>query len=519
MADVQQRQRHAACALLVERTYEAGFALLTPKLAHDLCELAASSSFDGLCRSIRVVTRITRQSGSTGGLSALAAVAEGPRKSWTASVSATSQDGARRLAGHSRSPVDPQRSAGMSSSDRVSRRHVLHITGYDGRPPEATLAFFRRELETWARRFGASAAVTAEPDLTTPAPTWRVDFAGEGGGVSLVWTLLRWDDLVRQDRHRGFLVRTAVALATLTHVVRTGTLGRWRRASPLLARVFLAPYGVCALVPTVGLVAVAWAFALGASVALALFVGGLASGAIVLSLTRVSGERLFGLQPMPVPATIGRLGQLFDLWAFIRAHAEQPSPALAARIAGFADAIATARQGRTVDAEVPSDEVVLIGHSLGAVLALEALDRTSRVCEGSPLVLLTVGALHEALAHLPEGERVRELMRRVAARRDVVWIDVADDQDPLAFPKGDGPERLGVVRGPAGQPIFVDPNFGATLATETLRFSRLRIFRMHYRYLMASEGAGGWDVFALLGGVRHVPDELALAGLRLSNPP
>lgn len=397
----------------------------------------------------------------------------------------------------------------MSSSDRVRRRRVLHVTGYDARPPEATLAFFRRELETWNRRSGGRAALATQPDLTTPAPTWRVEFVAEGGSVALDWTLLRWDDLVRADRERGFLVRTAVALATLTHVVRNGTFARWRSASPLFARIFLAPYCVCALVPTIGAVAAAVALAFGASASVALGAGGLAAAAIVFAILRIPGEPLFGLKPLAESATIGRLAQLFDLWAFVRAHAAQASPALATRIEDFAAAISNARRG---GAEDPAHEIVLIGHSLGAVLVLEALDRTSPVFEGPPLVLLTVGALHEALAHLPEGGRVREAMRRVAARDDVVWIDVADDQDPLAFPKGDGPERLGVPRGPRGQPIFVDPDFGATLSARTLLHAQLRVFRMHYRYLTASESDDGWDVFALLGGERPVPEELALSG-------
>lgn len=400
----------------------------------------------------------------------------------------------------------------MSKTDRVRRRRVLHITGYDGRPPEATLAFFRREIETWAQRFGRRAAMAAETDAAAGAPRWHIAFDGPPGGVSVSWTLLRWDDLVRQDQERGFLARAGLALATLAHVIRTGTFGRWRRASPLLARIFLAPYLICALVPGLAVLASSGALAFGAGPGPAVAAGGLAVAGLVLAILLVPGEPLFALQPLRETATIGRLAQLFDLWAFACSHAAQASPALSMRLDRFSEAIMAARRDSRGE---PADEIVLIGHSLGAVLALEALDRTP--ASSPPLVLLTLGALHEALGSLPGGARIRAIMGRVAARDDVIWIDVADDQDPLSFPKGDGPERLGVARGPGGQPIFVDPDFGRTLSAETLRRSKLRVFRMHYRYLTANEDPDGWDIYGLLGGTRPVAEMIGGAVPRRSD--
>jgi len=89
-------------------------------------------------------------------------------------------------------------------------------------------------------------------------------------------------------------------------------------------------------------------------------------------------------------------------------------------------------------ADSDADEIVVVGHSTGAVLALatvaRVLERNLRLDGSGPhLVLLTLGSVMPGLALDRAAVRMRQIVKRVAMTPDLVWIDCQSRKDVMNF--------------------------------------------------------------------------------------
>ena len=85
-----------------------------------------------------------------------------------------------------------------------------------------------------------------------------------------------------------------------------------------------------------------------------------------------------------------------------------------------------------------ADEVVIIGHSGGALLAqcmvARALELDPDLGLGGPrIVLLTIGSITPAVAFHPRALKIREIIRRLAMEPSIIWIECQSRKDALNF--------------------------------------------------------------------------------------
>lgn len=375
----------------------------------------------------------------------------------------------------------------------VRRRRVLYLPGYDPIPPRRYRELYRRE--------GIAQADISGYALTT---AMRSDDTGFGWAVSGRFNdrvteaeieVLVWSDVVAASMGASIPATYAQMLRTVWAYVASGAL--WRlmrlRRGPVLAALYpVAMLTAQALIALAAAAVLVWALALVVPLALALVAGAALVWAVLVAFRRMDG-RLYAYYLMHDFAFTARDGGAYP-------------PALEARLAIFTDRLADVLRGGW-------DEVLVVGHSSGAYLAVSVLAdliRSNRLRPDSPaLGLLTLGHVVPMASFLPRAQRLRSDLAFLAARAEVVWVDVTAPGDACCFGLCDPVAVSGVAPRDAVGPLVLSAAFTRTLSPEKQAALRGRWFRLHFQYLCAFDRPGDYDYFAITAGPLTLRDRFA----------
>lgn len=387
----------------------------------------------------------------------------------------------------------PGRAAGPQAGP-VRRRHVLYVPGYDPEAESRSRMLFVREFLRHAKRFGLAerAVAPVERVADLPGTRWQVRAAGADWATDTTFEVLRWDDIVQRDFARPVATRVALLLVGFLDSLVSGVMIRFFRLNWKFGGVILYPFLMICLLGVVGLgLGLGVARLLGALVNLP----GWAGLAVVLALAA---------------ATFAAVSPLFERWfvwhllhdwVFNWQHGNGKRADYEARVDRFAAHLA--RVARTSD----SDEILVVGHSSGSVMAVEivarALERDPELGARRPAVaLLTIGSCLPLVALNPRARRCRDGIARILTSAAVLWVEYQAPQDWLNF-SGFNPVRdlgLGVPEADCANPVIRSARFRETMDPATYRAILYRPFRMHFQFLMANARPGEYDYPMIVAG-------------------
>ncbi len=392
----------------------------------------------------------------------------------------------------------------------VTRRRVFYIPGYDPIHP-------RRYRELYRKEGAAQAAISGyqiglKPRKFNGNYGWHVDAVIDGADVDADVEVLVWSDIVRDSMATSIPATYLQLIRTAWVYISTGALGRLMklRKGPIIAALY--PVGML-LVQLLLAMMVAWAvFTLGVR----------ASDWAMQATTGFQGP-LFGL-PLILWGALGlgvavwlmrwfkkQDGKIFAYYlmhdyAFSAASRGANPPALEARMAVFADSIATAL-GSDVD------EVLVVGHSSGAHLAVSILSdliRAGRVPDDGPqLAFLSLGQVVPMVSFLPDAHRLRADLQFLGASDALTWVDVTAPGDGCAFALCDPVAVSGVATESQRWPLVLSAAFTQTLSAERWKELRWRFFRLHFQYMCAFDRPGDYDYFQITAGPQFLSDRFA----------
>lgn len=369
----------------------------------------------------------------------------------------------------------------QGSGQGAFRRRVFYIPGYDPIHPRRYRELYRREGAAQAVLSGYDLAL--KPKKTRGPYGWHVDAVIEGRAAQADVEVLVWSDIVRGSMNQGILATYLQLLRTVWAYVASGVLFRLMRlrGGPVVAALYpvalLLGQLACALLPVAVLLALGgWLWPGWGSLA-----GGImGAGAAVLIL------RWFKKQDHRFYAYY-----LMHDYAFGAKYGGANPPELEARMATFRMAIAEALRE-------PWDEVLVVGHSSGAHLAVSILAdliREGLPADHPPLALLSLGQVVPMVSFLPKARRLRGDLAYLSASPDLTWVDVTAPGDGCAFALCDPVAVSGVA--PQGQiwPLIFSAAFSQTLRPETWAVKRRQYFRLHFQYMCAFDNLPGeaWD--------------------------
>ncbi len=403
--------------------------------------------------------------------------------------------------------------AARASVGPVRRRQVFYIPGFDPFPIRRYRELYRSESAAQARISGHDIVMEGVPGAPGRWRTfWRERAAGDAPVTRSDFVVLEWSDIVRRRMAGGVLAGYRALLTTLWRYVASGTFFRLLdlRRGPILA----------ALYPIVMLVA---QFLLAVLVAFGLFLGGRWAIGALAAAAGAAPPDLPAAGLALVAALAGAAGLLRWFWKhdgrfyahyLMHDYAHSCSAAgrypadLDRRIDAFADAIGRALAAPDVD------EVLVVGHSSGAHLAISAVARLLRQGRvpgsGARLALLTLGHVVPMISFLPEARQLRADLALLARADRIFWLDVTAPGDVCTFALCD-PVAVSGMAPPGGQiwPRVISAAFSLTLAPERWRKLKWRFFRLHFQYLCAFDRPRGYDYFAITAGPETLADRFA----------
>jgi hypothetical protein len=153
------------------------------------------------------------------------------------------------------------------------------------------------------------------------------------------------------------------------------------------------------------------------------------------------------------------------------------------------------------------DEVLVVGFSVGSILATHALGRM--LADAVPaqqkdpaLALITLGNCIPLFGLFPQVAEYREGLGRIGASDRLTWVDVSSPSDWGSFPLIDPLAFCDVplaTRG-RGAPRLTSPRFHTLFAEEDYRRMLPDKHTMHMLYLMSTQKPGKYDYFAITAG-------------------
>jgi hypothetical protein len=369
----------------------------------------------------------------------------------------------------------------------VRRRHVYHLAGYDPIEAGAQYRRFARQLDIFRRTWNLDATLS-DPESSDGGPPvrWTVSARARNWQVETAYEVLPWDDIVRADFARPMPVRLLKAALAYLDFIATGTMVRYIIANQRYAIFFFIPVVQLALLAAAAwFLAAALTWLLGLAGAAAAVIGVLAGLAAFAALLRWPGRRW-------------RVAHLLDDWTFARDYLYGRRADIDARLDQFAQAlVARVRAGAV-------DEIVIAGHSLGAMFALDVVDRAlardpDLGRRGVAVCVLTVGATIPKFALHPSARRIRSTIAHVVAEPAVAWVEYQSRDDTISFYKFD-PVSLRRLSGDRldGKPVIRRVQLHQMLEPATLARHRNNILRLHYQSVMANEKRAAYDYFLMM---------------------
>lgn len=372
---------------------------------------------------------------------------------------------------------------------RIERRLFIHIGGFDPEPPARVYQRFARETGRFRRAWSAL-TVMSEPEHRPDGADWTVETTGRNWRVTTRVRLFRWDDLLDSYAAAPWWKRMGRGVLACLDFVAGGALHRYFRTAWRYALFFLyPPLTVLAFAVVAGLGGAALGGATGSAVA-----GALLGAAVFAGL-------LYG------PGRWFKLPLAFDDWTFASDYVRVPPKILADRLDRLAaDLVAAAHDGEV-------DEIVVLGHSLGAVLAVEAIDRALALDPdlgraGPPVALVSVGSSVLKIALHGRAVRFRSALARVAVADGPFWVEYQALSDVMNFYKSDPVRDAGLV--PSGRPLVRVVRISRMLDPDYYRRIWGRFFRLHCQFVRGNDRRAAYDYFMLACGPLAVRETACL---------
>jgi pimeloyl-ACP methyl ester carboxylesterase len=362
--------------------------------------------------------------------------------------------------------------------DTVATRCVVFFGGYEHASAKQQYGRFVREIGRFEHTWNLVSAV-GEPaaDIGPSVQLWPIETKGPNWAVETRFHYYSWNDLIEEDFARPDWRSIPAGLAALLDFIVTGTALRYVIVAWRYWLFSFYPFALSVLfaaVATLFVLVVAW---LGAPMPwyLAIPVG----IAVFWGLAHWPGNQL-------------RYRYMLNDWSFASAIAWGRRRSYRERLAAFAEALC-----KTIR-ETDADEVLIVGHSLGAVLAVEtlaaALQRDPDLAgAGRPVTLMTVGSSLLKVALHPAARGLRRSIKRVLGAVDVAWIDYTALVDPLNFYRTDPGRVLGLKASRA--PVIRTAKIRAMLGEDAYKRFKGDFLRLHRQFVMGNGARYHYDFF------------------------
>lgn len=364
-------------------------------------------------------------------------------------------------------------------------RLVFFLGGFDPKSPRHYHRLYRGAVKH--RCQGEAGETVSVGPLQQAGPSeqfWDVQWSSAQGSSATRYTVLAWDDIVRQHWHRDLWHALGAYWRYYVGGTQQGLFGRvW----PVAKDTWLL--GMFPLL-----------IALGMALACGLL------GAVAAAFMPAWSTWLWLLTPLLWLLAWRQVETRLDsewlvrLYGFSHLQAAGQVPELDARIAIMADALVKAASAARAAPGSDCAEILLVGHSTGSIVAASVMARALERApwlgqEGPRLSFLTLGHCTPAVAFFSSASAFRRDLARVVAHAPLTWLDYSAPGDWAAF------HRVGPWLSPGAATTWQgSPRFHAIMDASSYAIVKRNRLSMHMQYLRSSTVAGAYDYVRLTAG-------------------
>lgn len=386
----------------------------------------------------------------------------------------------------------------------VRKRHVFFIPGYDPIAPRRYRELYRREATRQAAISGYEIAVEGQT-VKDGYYSWSSWSRTDGAETEAKIEFLTWEDIVRSSMNRSILSSYLVMLKTIWIYFSSRAFFRLVRVRPhpMIAALYPVVMLLAQLEAGLLLAALVWWLlsAVGPVPSMIGFGIGLAAMVALMIFFFRKDKYIFAYY-------------LINDYGFTARHWGRTPDALKQRVSEFSDRIAEA-------CEDDVDEVLIVGHSSGAHLAVSALSDVLRRRDGKKgpeISLLTLGQVIPMLSFLPKATELRRDLNYLSQSTDMAWVDISAPGDGGCFSLSD-PVHVSGVAPPEEHkhwPKVISAAYSETMSPEALAKTKWRFFRRHIQYLCAFDRPRDYDYFQITTGPRTLRERFEWRGATAS---
>lgn len=368
----------------------------------------------------------------------------------------------------------------------IRKRCVVFIGDYDPTDVPQRFAKFQQGLHQFAQTWHLAIRYsTVKTESDGAVAVWNVETKAPNWQVNTEFRLLNWSDLIKGDFRRWNLGRSLRALGAFANFVASGTCWRYLRTNWRFGLLYLYPALVVLLF---GLIA----FWLGAFLARLNLPVPLLGGSVISAVLFAAFVKW--ADPFDIP-------RIVDLWVFLYELVHLERSQLAERLGVFSRDIVAKLNANDYD------EIVVVGHGIGAALQPIILDRVFFALpefgkgDGRAVNLLSVGSLLLAVGLHPQGKWLVSPTLRIVADRWVDWVEYQADGDVLGF---SGCNPVEVLLQEYNKPTLQEISITDMITGAKRRFAGAG-YRAHRQLIEANTKRYFYDYFMICCGPFALP--------------
>ncbi len=377
----------------------------------------------------------------------------------------------------------------------ITRRQTFYIPGFDPRGGRHYYSLYREQMPLQAAVNGVTLDISPRQHTKDGNDHWTVTVSQNEQNTVTAMTILGWDDIVRQNWGKNWSSVVGQFFRVLRDYILNGLAVHIIKASPKQISGIYPLLFVTLFLTLQGGVAV--------------------SSIIALSdFYDLSGHPAVWLLALVIPVLIWGLGRLamrlgkafgvfwlLEIYVFCARWAHGEILPLAPRLEQYARQIADAVENPD------NDEIVVIGHSVGAMLAIAAVARTlsllserQYVLPTQRLKLVTLGQCVPLVSSHAAAAPFRHDLLQTAQCSQLLWLDYTAPTDGACFPLLDFVVYSGLKVNSGNGPKLLSPRFFRLFSDKKYKRLRRDWYTMHFLYLMAVEYAGGYNYLNITAG-------------------
>jgi hypothetical protein len=372
----------------------------------------------------------------------------------------------------------------------VNKRVVFYLSGFDPRGVRHYHQMYKEQSKKQSKINNLSIDISPRHKIHNHIYQWNLESKYHNNNVHTTYNFLSWDDIIRKEWSSGILNYYKDLIFCIFTYIFNGLVFKFAKSSPkqMLAAFYPVVYLLGGLYSSIYSGIHFYEYISGFWGALT---GILSAVMILLVLERIGNH-------------IG-VFWLLRIYAFSVRLGNNEVDLLEDRIDYFSNEIANC-----VKNSDDIDEILLISHSVGTILAASVLSRAIQQIESlnwEKFSMVTLGECIPLVSFQPKAKNYREELNHIATN-NLLWLDYTSPIDGACFPLHNFLKSSGIECDNYPNIYFRSPRFHKLFDKITYQKLRRNWYKTHFLYLMSTQYAGEYDFFTMTAGTNTIRNQI-----------